>query len=115
MIDRIPAVTEMSRDVAIDADIVSAYRLEEGPQAGMTVVEVLDVHEKVIARSVVGAEGSRQEVADLALDRSPIERCGDWAVHPIGRGKRITAMVIIGASRGSGTLEAMRARQAFVA
>jgi len=115
VIDRIPAVTEMPRDVAIEAETVSAYRLEAGPQAGMTVVEVLDVHEKVIARSVVGAEGSRQEVADLALGRSTVERCGAWAVHPIGRGKRITAMVIIGASRGSGTLEAMRARQAFVA
>jgi hypothetical protein len=113
--DRIPAVTEMTRDAAIAADIVSAYRLEEGPQAGMTVVEVLDVHEKVVARSVVGAEGSRQEVADLALGRSLVERCGDWAVHPIGRGKRITAMVAIAASRSTGTLEAMRARQAFVA
>lgn len=115
MNDRIPTVHEMPRDVAIDADTVSTYRMTEGHQAGMTVVEVLNGHQQVIARTIANADGKREDVADAALDASPVERCGDWAIHPIGNGRRSTAMVSLSVSRTRGTLDAMRAAHDAVA
>ncbi len=106
----IHSVHGMPRDVAMDADTVSTYQMTDGPQAGMTVVEVLNAHRVVIGRSIVDAPGTREDVADLALGRSPIERCANWAIDPIGKGKRSTAMVILRASNSTGSLDALRAK-----
>ncbi|GMA28895.1 hypothetical protein [Arenivirga flava] len=106
----IPTVHEMPREVAIAVDHVSTYQMSDGPQAGMTVVEALDAHRVVLARSIVAAPGAREDIADMTLARSPLERCAAWAIEPIGRGKRSAAMVIPRPSDSRGTLESIRDR-----
>lgn len=115
MKDRIPSIREMTRELAIDADTVSTYQLNEGYQAGMTVVEAVNAHQQVIARTITDADGTREAVADVTLAGTTIERCSNWAVHPIGNGRRSTAMVSISMSSTTGTLDAMRARHGAVA
>ncbi len=109
MIDRIPALHEMTRALATDADTVVTYRMADGPQEGMTVVEAMDAHRRVIARTITSAAGTREDVADLTLAGTLIERCATWGVDPIGNNKRSAAMVILSTTATRGTLDAMRA------
>lgn len=102
---------DLGRSPSTAAHSVTAYRLESGPQAGMTVVEINDVYQQVIARTVAREPGSREDVADLVLARSALERCADFTIEPFGRRKRVIALVTLRLS--SRTLEALRADGAF--
>lgn len=106
-------VHDLPRDLAVDAASVSSYQLDAGPQAGMTVVEISDRHQQVIARTVTDARGSREEVADLVLGRSPLERCAVFAIEPFGRRKRVAASVALRVSARTATLESLRQRAVF--
>lgn len=106
-------VHDLPRDLALDAFSVSSYQLDDGPQEGMTVVEITDRHQQVIARTVTDAQGGREEVADIVLARSPIERCADFAVEPFGRRKRVIALVALRVSTRTATLDQLRAQNAF--
>ncbi len=111
----IPTVHELPRELAIDIDHISTYQMADGPQAGMTVVEALNEHRVVLARSIVAAPGTREDIADMTLTRSPLERCAAWTIDPIGRGKRSTAMVIPRPSDFRGTFETIRDRHDITA
>jgi len=104
----IPSVLELTRDDAVSADTVSAYALEEGRQEGMTVVEVFDPHQVVLARTITDAVGSRERVADAVLERSELERCSDFAVDPLGKRKRVVAAVTLRVSPQRSAYEAER-------
>ncbi|GMA29481.1 hypothetical protein [Arenivirga flava] len=91
----IPSVLQLNREDAIAADVVSAYLLDDGPQQGMTVVEIFDAHQVVLGRTITDAVGPREQVADAVLDRSELERCSEYAVEPLGQRKRVTASVIV--------------------
>ncbi len=106
----IPTVHALPRDRVFDAETVTVYRMDDGPQTGMTVVEITDTHGIVIGRTITDADGTRQDIGDYVLDRSPVQRCNDWAVHPIGGGKRLTAIVAPGVSSNPGTLTTMAAQ-----
>ncbi|MFB6489551.1 hypothetical protein P2A57_23495 [Xanthomonas perforans] len=101
-------VHHLPHDLAVDAHSVSAYQLDDGPQKGMTVVEVTDRHQQVIARTVTDATGSREEVAELVLARSPLQRCAGWAIEPFGRRKRVAALVSLRVSSHVAPFEALR-------
>lgn len=101
-------VHRMPHDLAVDAHSVTAYQLDDGPRKGMTVVEVTDRHQQVIARTVTDAVGSREEVAELVLARSPLQRCAGWAIEPFGRRKRVAALVALRVSSHVAPFEALR-------
>lgn len=96
----------MPHDLAVDAHSVTAYQLDDGPRKGATVVEVTDRHQQVIARTVTDAAGSREEVAELVLARSPLQRCAGWAIEPFGRRKRVAALVTLRVSSHAAPAEA---------
>lgn len=104
----IPSVLQLNRDDAFTADVVSAYLLDEGPQQGMTVVEVFDAHHVVLGRTITDAAGSREQVADAVLERSELERCSEYAVDPLGKRKRVVASVILRVSPRRSAYEAER-------
>lgn len=106
----IASVHQMPREIALEADTVITYQLDEGEQAGMTVVEVLNAHRLVIARSITAADGTREDVADLTLHQSSVERCSNWAIDPIGKRKRSTAMLSVRMSNTTASLDALRER-----
>lgn len=91
----IPSVLQLTRDDAIAAETVSSYVLEEGPQEGMTVVEVFDAHHVVLGRTITDAAGTRELVADAVLERSELERCSEYSVDPLGKRKRVVASVAL--------------------
>lgn len=109
----IPSILELARDTAIEADIVSAYVLDDGPQQGMTVVEVFDAHQVVLGRTITDAAGSREDVADLVLARSELERCADFSIEPLGKGKRVSAAVTLRVSAQRSAYEAEREQGGF--
>lgn len=100
----IAAVHALPRNLVLEADTVTVYRMDAGPRAGAMVIEVTDAHGTVLGRTITEGEGTRQDVADSVLDRSPLQRCSDWTTHPIGKGKRLIAMVTLAVSSNPGTL-----------
>ena len=103
--DPLPRVEDLSREDAVDVLSVATYRLPDGA----TVVEAYDEHRLVAARSVVtGVGGSCEEVTDLVLASTPLERCGAFSVEPLGKRPRLNALVCLRASSRDGALQSQR-------
>jgi len=103
--DPLPRVDELSRDDAADVGSVATYRLPDGA----TVLEAYDEHRLITARTIViGATGSCEEVTDLALTNTSLERCGAFSVEPLGKRHRLNALVCLRASMRDGTLQSQR-------
>ncbi len=107
---QLPNIHVLERPAALEAQFVSVFVISDGSKAGSTVVEVLDAHHIVIARTVTDRPGSREDLADAVLQRSALERCGDFTIVPAKRHKRINALVTLRTSTGDTTLGALRAQ-----
>lgn len=105
---QLPTLHGLDRITALEGDTVSAFEIVDGPQQGRTVVELLNAHQNVIARTVAEPLGSRESTADAVLAQSPLERCADFALAPFKGRKRVAAMVTLRVSSTTATLESLR-------
>ncbi|GMA28713.1 hypothetical protein [Arenivirga flava] len=106
----LPTIQNMGRDAALEAHSVSVFALAAGPQAGCTVIEIINAHQHVIARTVTDRDGTREALADAVLEHSALERCASFSIVPAKRHKRIAALVALRASSTGTTLGALRTR-----
>jgi len=101
----LPRVEDLSRHDANDILSVATYRLPGGD----TVVEAYDEHRLIAARTVVaGVTGSCEEVTDVALAATHLERCGTFSVEPLGKRQRLNALVCLRATARDGVLQSQR-------
>jgi len=101
----LPRLEDLPREDATDILCVATYRLPSGE----TVVEAYDEHRLVAARTVVDdAAGSCEQVADVVLAQSMLERCGAFSVEPLGKRQRLNALVCLRTSTRDGALQVQR-------
>jgi hypothetical protein len=84
----IPTLQNLPRSIAALAHSVSAYETA-GPEV---VVEVLDEHGQVLARTVVESGAGREIVTDAVLVDSYLDRYSGFVTEPLGGRRRLSAL-----------------------
>jgi len=85
----IPTLQNLPRTIAMRAHAVSAYSIDDRREV---VVEVLDEHETVLARTVIESQAGRETVVDALLEDSYLDRYSGFSTDPLGGRRRLTAL-----------------------
>ncbi len=96
----IPTIERLDRTAAMDADAVIAYVMTSAGVEGV-IVEVRDVRETLLARTIVQGAPSREAAADAVMRRSVVERYGDYMVVPATGKRKLRAVVGVRLSANS--------------
>jgi len=85
----IPTLQNLPRTAAARAHAVSVYTVDDRHEV---VVEVIDQHQTVLARTVIESEASRETVVDALLTDSYLDRYSGFTIDPLGGRRRLTAL-----------------------